>query len=143
MRPALHQQSESRIEFQRIYYVSAGDRIPPVPQDRFGDPVLAGQASARHLLGPYSIGYGHQPADLGVAVHQEPEVGNYHFFPALKSLVDPPVWIGIVLIVRGIVVTKLEVNVAALRCFQRRSVSNLPFEIVRGTLSTVSSRPSG
>ena len=96
--------------------------------------MLAGAASARHLLGPYSIGYGHQPADLGVAVHQEPEVGNYHFFPALKSLVDPPVWIGIVLVVRGIVVTKLEVNVAALRCFQRRSVSNLSVEIVSGII---------
>ena len=78
----------------------------------------------------FSILDGHEATEVGVAIQKEAEVGSHHFLPALKSLVHPSARIGIVLVVRGIIVTKLEVQAAALRQLQRYSVRNLPVEIV-------------
>jgi hypothetical protein len=64
-------------------------------------------------LGRELIRHGHEATYIGVAVHDESEVGGHHLFPTLKSLVNPPVGIGIELIVYGIVVAKFEVHPGA------------------------------
>src|SRR5215467_4977484 len=70
----------------------------------------------------YSILDGHEATDIGIPIEKEAQVGNHHFLPALKSLVHPAARIGIVLVARGIIVMKLEVQAAALRQLQRYSV---------------------
>src|SRR3989442_3325501 len=65
-----------------------------------------------------------------LAVHQEPHIGCSHFLPTLVSVVHPLTRIGVVLVVGRIVVSKLDVDPRSLGYLQRRSISELPVEIV-------------
>src|SRR5262249_7423995 len=78
------------------------------------------------LLKGTSIGHGPHTADISITVHEESEIGSHHFFPTLKSLIDPSVRIGVVFIVERVVVAKFEPHTAALRHLQRHSVRKLP-----------------
>src|SRR5437016_5546702 len=64
------------------------------------------------------------------AIHQETYIGSSHFLPALVAIVDPLAWIGVEPVVRGIVVAKFDVHPRSLRYLQRRSVGELPVEVV-------------
>src|SRR5438445_13212538 len=62
-----------------------------------------------------SIRHRHQTCRIGVTVQEESEVGRHHFFPALKTLVDPSGRIGVELVIYRIVVSEFEVHSGALR----------------------------
>lgn len=64
---------------------------------------------------PSLVRNGYEATYACVTVQEECQIGSHHFFPALKSLVNPSVRIGIVLIVRGIVVAKIKAHARALR----------------------------